>query len=53
MLCVNCLLQVLVPLLSRLPDREDGQRPVLYACENDHGAAKAVGNKLYTKVCVL
>ncbi|KAG5178722.1 hypothetical protein JKP88DRAFT_247989 [Tribonema minus] len=38
--------QVLLPLLSRLPPGAAGERPVLYACENDHAGAKAMGARL-------
>jgi hypothetical protein len=45
--------KVLVPLLSKLPKRTDGSRPVLYACENDHNLVKSVGKSLtgYVDVC--
>ncbi|CAM9847581.1 unnamed protein product [Chrysoparadoxa australica] len=42
--------KVLIPLLSTLPDVEPEDRPVLYACENDHNAARNIGKRLQDKV---
>ena len=30
------LTKVLPPLLAKLPDRDGAERPILYACENEH-----------------
>ncbi|CAM9761745.1 unnamed protein product, partial [Choristocarpus tenellus] len=42
--------KAMAPLLSELPVRPDGERPVLYACENDHDLVEKVGVVLEGKV---
>ena len=41
---------VLVNLLVQLPDCEDENRPVLYACENDHSSVEKLQFALRTKI---
>ena len=37
---------VLVPLLASMGTKPEGQRPALYACENDHDATDKVEESL-------
>ena len=50
---VTLLPQVLLPLLSHLPEVEREQQPLLFACENDHGAVKTLQRELAGKVHVI
>ncbi|CAM9778326.1 unnamed protein product, partial [Ectocarpus sp. 12 AP-2014] len=40
----------MIPLLEQLKDKPPAERPVLYACENDHDAARRVGEMVASKV---
>nr|AWU67499.1 mannitol-1-phosphate dehydrogenase 2 [Saccharina japonica] len=40
----------MIPLLSELEDKPFEERPVLYACENDHDAVRRVGEMVTSKV---
>ncbi|CAN0232830.1 unnamed protein product, partial [Ectocarpus fasciculatus] len=40
----------MIPLLEQLEDKPEAERPVLYACENDHDAARRVGEMVASKV---
>ncbi|CAN0083948.1 unnamed protein product [Phaeothamnion confervicola] len=45
--------KVLLPLFSQLPVMPEGQRPVLYACENDHEAVRRLAEAVRGRVdCV-
>lgn len=41
------------PLLEQLPERREGERPILYACENDHAAIAALAVTLRCRVDVV
>lgn len=45
--------RVLGPLLLTLPERPQGRRPVLYACENDHSAVEELAALLHSRVEVV
>ncbi|CAN0293181.1 unnamed protein product, partial [Laminaria digitata] len=40
----------MIPLLSELEDKPYEERPVLYACENDHDAVRRVGEMITDKI---
>ncbi|CAM9804484.1 unnamed protein product, partial [Hapterophycus canaliculatus] len=43
----------MVPLLEQLEDKPEEERPVLYACENDHDAVRRVGEMVTSKVTTI
>ncbi|CAN0010232.1 unnamed protein product [Ascophyllum nodosum] len=43
----------MIPLLSELGDKPFEERPVLYACENDHDAVRRVGEMVTSKVTTI
>mmetsp|Transcript_30027 Transcript_30027/g.49070 ORF Transcript_30027/g.49070 Transcript_30027/m.49070 type:complete len:474 (+) Transcript_30027:61-1482(+) len=45
--------KVLVPLMMELPVRGPGKRPILYACENDHGMVDIISKQLEGRVDVI
>eukprot|EP00903_Cladosiphon_okamuranus_P006828 g6653.t1 len=43
----------MIPLLEQLEDKPPEERPVLYACENDHDAVRRVGEMVTSKVTTI
>ncbi|CAM9329247.1 unnamed protein product, partial [Pylaiella littoralis] len=43
----------MIPLLEQLEDKPLEERPVLYACENDHDAVRRVGKLVASKVTTI